>query len=302
MLLRRKCKWCGRDYDAYSTAARDGYCSSKCKAEAERSKMEVDRLEMENRKLRQASANSGSSGGSGSGGDGCSPTMIKWGAIVFIVLAIMGMCKGGDEDEKQDKKAAQRTGQVSKTSKQETQTVQKSAKKIEPVAENVQTEEIPQAASEDVSVASSTNEEQVTAQQASEEQVSEEMKEKQIEELPEEVAEETPENTTAEETVFNMVGQMPEFPGGHVELEKYLEDHLQYPEVAQENGTQGRVTVQFVVNTDGSISDAQVVRGLDPSCNGEALRLINSMPRWIPGQQDGKNVRVKYTISVIFKL
>ena len=287
-----RCNWCGREFDFIKSTAkkrRDMYCSGKCEAEAEKS-------EIENKKLRQES------GGNGSGGDGCSPAMIKWSAIVIIVLAIIGMCKGGDEEEKQDEKATLRTEQVAKTGKQETQAVRKSTKKVKPVAENVQTEEIPQAASEEVPVLSSTNEEQATAQQTSEEQVAEDLIEKQVEKQPEEVVEEIPENTTAEETVFDMVEQMPEFPGGNVKLKRYLERHLQYPKVAQKNATQGRVTVQFVVNTDGSISDAKVVRGIDPSCDEEALRLINSMPRWTPGQSGGKNVRVRYTIPVIFKL
>lgn len=138
MLLRRKCKWCGRDYDAYSTAARDGYCSSKCKAEAERSKMEVDRLEMENRKLRQETGGSG-----GGSGDGCSPTMIKWGVIVFFVLGLIGMCSDDDEEEDQKNKTTQRTEQVIRNGKQETQAIRKSVKKTKLVAENVQTEETP---------------------------------------------------------------------------------------------------------------------------------------------------------------
>ena len=83
---------------------------------------------------------------------------------------------------------------------------------------------------------------------------------------------------------------------------KYFESHLQYPKVAQENGTRGRVIVQFVVNTDGSISDAQVIRSLDTYCDEEALRLINNMPRWTPGQTGGKNVRVKYVVPITFKL
>ena len=101
---------------------------------------------------------------------------------------------------------------------------------------------------------------------------------------------------------FDMVEQMPRFPGGDEEMNKYLQKNLNYPPLAKQQGTQGRVIVQFVVNTDGSISDAQVVRKLDPSCDEEALRLINSMPRWIPGKQAGKYVRVKYTVSITFRL
>lgn len=102
--------------------------------------------------------------------------------------------------------------------------------------------------------------------------------------------------------VFVAVEQMPNFPGGNVKLMEYIGSHLQYPKVAQDKGIQGRVIVSFVVNTDGSISDAEIVRSLDPSCDEEVLRLVNSMPRWIPGKTDGKNVRVQYTMPLMFKM
>lgn len=279
------CRWCGRKYDWLNSTASDrGYfCSKRCEVAAQRAGAAPSGRSFESRL------------------DSCMGRGFIYFLAIALIYGVIETCTGSDKKEP-NKKASPRTEQVTKTSKRETQAVRKPVKKMELVAENVPTEETPQVVSEEVPVAPSTNEEQATARQASEEQVLEDLKEEQIEELPEEVAEETPENAIAEETVFDMVGQMPEFPGGHVALEKYLENHLQYPEVAQENGTQGRVTVQFVVNTDGSISDAQVVRGLDSSCNGEALRLINSMPRWIPGQQDGKNVRVRYILPVTFRL
>lgn len=102
--------------------------------------------------------------------------------------------------------------------------------------------------------------------------------------------------------VFDMVEQMPQFPGGTEKLNEYLSTHVQYPEEAQEKGIQGRVVVGFVVNRDGSISDAKVARSVDPSLDNEALRVINSMPCWIPGQVGGKNVRVRYTLPLSFRL
>ena len=84
--------------------------------------------------------------------------------------------------------------------------------------------------------------------------------------------------------------------------DRYYESNLRYPEVAIENGIQGCVIVQFIVNTDGSISDATVIRSVDPACDEEALRFINSMPHWTPGQTNGKNVRVRYTLPVAFRL
>ena len=83
---------------------------------------------------------------------------------------------------------------------------------------------------------------------------------------------------------------------------KYLSQNIKYPVMAQENGIQGRVIVQFVVNSDGSIVDPVVVRSVDPSLDREALRVIQSMPKWKPGQQRGKAVRVRYTVPVTFKL
>ena len=104
------------------------------------------------------------------------------------------------------------------------------------------------------------------------------------------------------EKIFDMVEQMPTFPGGNAELMSFLAKNIKYPTIAQENGTQGRVIVQFVVEKDGSIADARVARGVDPYLDKEALRVIKSMPHWIPGKQNGKPVRVKYTVPVMFKL
>ncbi|MDE6347758.1 MAG: TonB family protein [Bacteroides sp.] len=104
------------------------------------------------------------------------------------------------------------------------------------------------------------------------------------------------------EKVFDMVEQMPQFPGGQAEMMKFISEHMKYPQAAQENGTQGRVTCQFVVGADGQVRDAKVVRGIDPYLDKEAVRVIMSMPRWIPGKQNGKAVSVKYTIPVMFKL
>ena len=83
---------------------------------------------------------------------------------------------------------------------------------------------------------------------------------------------------------------------------KFLGKNIKYPTISQENGVQGRVIVQFVVNRDGSIVDPVVVRGVDPYLDKEALRVIASMPKWKPGKQRGKEVRVKYTVPVTFRL
>ena len=106
-----------------------------------------------------------------------------------------------------------------------------------------------------------------------------------------------------EETkVFDVVEQMPSFPGGDAELMKFLSTHIKYPVVAEENGIQGRVIATFVVERDGSISDVKVIKSVDPSLDKEAIRVLKSMPKWIPGKQNGSAVRVKYTVPVTFKL
>ncbi|MDD2381283.1 MAG: energy transducer TonB [Mariniphaga sp.] len=102
--------------------------------------------------------------------------------------------------------------------------------------------------------------------------------------------------------VFFIVEEMPEFPGGEAALRQFIANAIKYPVIAQENGIQGRVYVQFVVNTDGSITDARIARGVDPSIDKEALRVVNTLPKWKPGKQRGKPVRVSYTVPINFVL
>ena len=116
------------------------------------------------------------------------------------------------------------------------------------------------------------------------------------------IAEPEPPKHEEENKVFDIVEQQPLFPGGPAALLKYLSEHTKYPVVAQENGVQGRVTVQFVVEKDGSISDVHVLRGVDPSLDKEAVRVVKSMPRWTPGKQNGITVRVNYRVPVLFRL
>lgn len=105
-----------------------------------------------------------------------------------------------------------------------------------------------------------------------------------------------------EEKVFDVVEQMPQFPGGDAALFEYLSTHIKYPTIAEENGVQGRVIVTFVVERDGSITDVKVVKSVDPSLDKEASRVVAGMPKWIPGKQNGSAVRVKYNVPVTFRL
>ena len=112
-----------------------------------------------------------------------------------------------------------------------------------------------------------------------------------------------PEPPKEEETkIFEVVEQMPSFPGGQAALFEFLSKNIRYPVVAEENGIQGRVTVQFVVEKDGSVTDVRIMKSVDPSLDKEAERVVKSMPKWIPGKQNGSPVRVNYYVPVVFRL
>ena len=130
-------------------------------------------------------------------------------------------------------------------------------------------------------------------------------KDRNVEAVRNDIAVNTPPPAPKEEVtnkVYDVVEVMPSFPGGQGALMSYLNSHTKYPVVAQENGVQGRVTVSFVVERDGSITDVHVVRSVDPSLDREAARVISSMPNWQPGKQNGSAVRVKFNVPVQFKL
>lgn len=105
-----------------------------------------------------------------------------------------------------------------------------------------------------------------------------------------------------EDEIFDVAENMPQFPGGDEALMQFLSKNMKYPTLAQEQGIQGRVYIQFVVNKDGSIVDVKVYKSLDASCDKEALRVVKSMPKWSPGRSNGKPVRVKYTLPVLFRI
>lgn len=126
----------------------------------------------------------------------------------------------------------------------------------------------------------------------------------------------------SEDHIFDIVEQVPSFPeveftrtinfekdltekyklSGTEALKKWLSQNLQYPPIAMENGHHGTVLCSFVVERDGAISNARVARGVDPSLDKEALRLVKAMPKWIPGKQNGRPVRVRITLPISFKL
>ena len=105
-----------------------------------------------------------------------------------------------------------------------------------------------------------------------------------------------------EKVIFQVVEEMPEFPGGIAEAMKFLAKNIKYPVAAQEAKIEGRVIVQFVVGRDGSVSDVKVMRGVNPELDAEAIRVVSIMPKWNPGKQRGKAVAVKYTMPIMFRL
>ena len=113
---------------------------------------------------------------------------------------------------------------------------------------------------------------------------------------------EIPESKPDENSIFQVVETEPEFPGGMAELMKYLEKNLRYPQICKEQGVQGRVIVMFVVNTDSTITDVNVIKSVNPHLDEEAVRVVKAMPKWNPGKQRGEPVRVQLFLPVTFRL
>ena len=104
------------------------------------------------------------------------------------------------------------------------------------------------------------------------------------------------------EEVFTFVEQMPEFPGGQTAMQQFLVNNIYYPDSARDKGEQGRVVTQFIVGSDRLVRDAKVMRSVSPEIDAEALRVVNAMPRWIPGRMNGRPVNTQFTLPVMFWL
>ena len=120
---------------------------------------------------------------------------------------------------------------------------------------------------------------------------------------PNEDKQQTPaaEVETVQDSIYRVSDAMPEYPGGPNEMMRYIQENIKYPQSAIDNKIEGRVFVTFVVEKDGSISNAAVMRGIDKECDAEALRVVSSMPKWNPGQHKGEVVRTQFTIPIIYK-
>ena len=113
---------------------------------------------------------------------------------------------------------------------------------------------------------------------------------------------EVEEEEVQEQEIFQIVEEMPAYPGGEQKLMEFIAKGIKYPQIARETGIQGRVFVGFVIEPDGSVSNVKVLRGIGGGCDEEAMRVVKSMPKWKPGKQRGKAVRVSYMLPVNFKL
>lgn len=109
-------------------------------------------------------------------------------------------------------------------------------------------------------------------------------------------------HTVSSNRIYDVVEKMPEYPGGDQALMEFLSKHIEYPTVAQNNGIQGKVILGFVVSKTGKVEDVQIIRSLDPSLDKEALRVVKQLGNWIPGEQKGEKVSVRYTLPVVFRL
>ena len=109
-------------------------------------------------------------------------------------------------------------------------------------------------------------------------------------------------NQTDKDSIYTVIEKMPQFPGGETELLKYIGTNLKYPVEAQQKGIQGRILVRFIVNKKGEVANPKVIRGLDPDIDKEGLRVVNSLPEWIPGELNGEKVSVYYVLPITFKL
>lgn len=102
--------------------------------------------------------------------------------------------------------------------------------------------------------------------------------------------------------VYDVVEVMPQYPGGQIAMLKYIMENIKYPKQIMEEGIQGRVTVSFIVEKDGRVSNVRLLRSVQPSLDKEAIRVVKSMPKWTPGKHNGKPVRVRFNLPVMFKL
>ena len=216
--------------------------------------------------------------------EGKKTTNLLIGAILTLAILFIGF-----EWSERDKKVTTDTGIAEVEFEEEIIpiTEQEQPQQAPPPPEAPKSEEIIELIEDDSEVEESTIQASDDIQQAVE-----------VKYTPVEVEEEE----VDEQQIFTIVEENPEFPGGMAECYKWIGKNLQYPTISAENGVQGRVTVNFVVNADGSIVDIKVLRGVDPYLDKEAIRVVSKMPKWKPGKQRGKAVRCSFNLPIRFQL
>lgn len=228
----------------------------------------------------------------------------KYGLIALIPLLILGgvlLFSGGSKDK--DDNNSRDYEVIADNTENDNEEVEDTKKIIEET-EEASTEEAKSVEDVREKAENAAKEEKEKAQKAAEEakekaqKAAEEAKAKAKEATPPAKPVETPKPVN-DNNVYNSVDELPSFPGG---ISQWLSQNLQYPPIAQENGIQGTVVVQFVVEKNGSLSDVKVIRSKDPSLDNEALRVVRNMPKWKPGKLNGSPVRVSFTLPITFKL
>lgn len=274
----RTCKWCGKHYelnqvhggwDTYS------YCSLRCQSAAKRERQrenqqareEAEKFEKDHPLL---------------------SSIFKLFVVgFFAVLLIIGLVKQRGNNEQKTKEAAQENV-VTKSSSEEKNFVQ--SVKQQEIETDRETEDL------------IMDHDRVI--DGIEEDFAEESD---IEEIDEEIFEDhgiaiVEEEDFSNQKIYDIVDEMPVFTGGDHELIRYISDNLDYPKDAMESGIEGRVFVKIIVEPNGSISNAKIIRGLGYGCDEEAIRVVESMPNWVPGRKNGEAVRVNMAVPVNFKL
>lgn len=279
----RTCKWCGRSYDPDKSRSHYSYayCSLRCEIQGEKATNNSEERYQRN--------------------------CIKYFVIPLIIFGVI-ISIFGDHDEKSDnkKKSAktERTKNAATTNNESDATYNSAAESdIEKINESLLDK------TNEEAKLSATEEEQLELQEpvsttddteAALNESSQSENDTQTESSVTDENENTSESSVVDNKVYSVVEQMPNFPGGEEALMKFINEHIKYPQSALEQGTQGTIMLRFVVTGTGGIGEVQILKGLDPDCNNEAIRVVKSLPKFNPGMQQGRPVSVWYTTPVRF--
>lgn len=279
----RTCKWCGRSYDPDKSRSHYSYayCSLRCEIQGEKATNNSEERYQRN--------------------------CIKYFVIPLIIFGVI-ISIFGDHDEKSDnkKKSAktERTKNAATTNNESDATYNSAAESdIKKINESLLDK------TNEEAKLSVTEEEQLELQEpvsttddteAALNESSQSGNDAKTESSVTDENENTSESSVVDNKVYSVVEQMPNFPGGEEALMKFINEHIKYPQSALEQGTQGTIMLRFVVTGTGDIGEVQILKGLDPDCNNEAIRVVKSLPKFNPGMQQGRPVSVWYTIPVRF--